>query len=127
MVVKKALRSDADFIIFDRYAYDELANLTLSNPLARAYVRLIMKIVPRPHVSYLLDADPLEARARKPEYPLDFLYLCRDSYATLSSLVGGMTIIPPMPVEDVAREVLHHAWKQLPPEVAQRSVSYQAQ
>lgn len=127
MVVKKALQSDADFIIFDRYAYDELANLTLSNPLARAYVRLIMKIVPRPHVSYLLDADPLEARARKPEYPLDFLYLCRASYSTLSSLVGGMTIIPPMPVQDVEREVLHHAWKQLPAEVAQRNVSYQTQ
>src|SRR6202023_3842270 len=94
MVVKKALQSDADFIIFDRYAYDELANLTLSDPLARAYVRLIMKIVPRPHVSYLLDADPLEARSRKPEYPLDFLFLCRASYSTLSSLVGGMTIIP---------------------------------
>jgi thymidylate kinase len=127
MVVKKALRSDADFIIFDRYAYDELANLTLSNPLARAYVHLIMKIVPRPHVSYLLDADPLEARARKPEYPLDFLYLCRASYSTLSSLVGGMTIIPPMPVQDVEREVLRHAWKQLPAEVVQRNVSYQTQ
>jgi thymidylate kinase len=127
MVVKKALRSDADFIIFDRYAYDELANLTLSNPLDRAYVRLIMKIVPRPHVSYLLDADPLEARARKPEYPLGFLYLCRASYSTLSSIVGGMTIIAPMPVQDVAREVLHHAMKQLPTEVARRSISYQAQ
>jgi thymidylate kinase len=127
MVVRKVLRSDADFIIFDRYAYDELANLTLGNRLARAYVRLILKIVPRPHLSYLLDADPLEARARKPEYPLDFLYLCRDSYATLSSLVGGMTIIPPMPVEDVGREVLHHAWKQLPAEIAERSAWCQAQ
>jgi hypothetical protein len=38
-----------------------------------------------------------------------------------------MTIIPPMPVEDVAREVLHHAWKQLPADVAQRNVSYQGQ
>jgi thymidylate kinase len=127
MVVKKALRSDANFIIFDRYAYDELANLTLSNPLARAYVRLIMMIVPRPHVSYLLDADPLEARARKPEYPLDFLYLSRASYATLSSIVGGMTVIPPMPVQDVEREVLYYAWKQLPAQVAQGNVSYQAQ
>jgi thymidylate kinase len=127
MVVKKALRSEADFIIFDRYAYDELANLTLSNPLARTYVRLIMKIVPRPHVSYLLDADPLEARARKPEYPLEFLHLSRASYSTLSSIVGGMTIIPPMPVQDVAREVVHHAWQLLPAGVAQRNVSYQAQ
>jgi thymidylate kinase len=114
LVVKKALKSDAEFIIFDRYAYDELANLTLSNPVARAYVRLIMMFVPKPHVSYLLDADPVKARARKPEYPLDFLYTCRASYLALSDLVGGITIIPPMSVQDVERQVLQHAMKQLP-------------
>jgi hypothetical protein len=114
LAVNKALKSDADFIIFDRYAYDELANLTLSNPIARLYVRLIMTVVPRPHISYVLDADPVQARARKPEYPLEFLYLCRGSYLTLSNLIGGMTIIPPMPVQDVEREVLQHALKQMP-------------
>jgi thymidylate kinase len=114
LAVKRALKSDADFIIFDRYAYDELANLTLSNPIARLYVRLIMKIVPRPHVSYLLDADPVQARARKPEYPLEFLYFCRASYLSLNKIIGGMTIIPPMPVEEVERDVLQHALKVLP-------------
>jgi thymidylate kinase len=114
LVVKRALRSDADFIIFDRYAYDELANLTLSHPIARAYVRLIMKIVPRPHVSYILDADPVQARARKPEYPVEFLRFCRASYLALSDLIGGMTIIPPMPIQEVEREVLRHALQQLP-------------
>jgi thymidylate kinase len=114
LAVKRALKSDADFIIFDRYAYDELANLTLSNPIARLYVRLIMKVVPRPHVSYLLDADPVQARARKPEYPLEFLYFCRASYLSLNKIIGGMTIIPPMPVEEVEREVLQHALKVLP-------------
>lgn len=113
-VVKRTLKSEADFIIFDRYAYDELANLNLSNPIARAYVRLIMTFVPKPHVSYVLDADPIQARARKPEYPLEFLYFSRASYMTLSELVGGMTIIPPMPVQDVEREVLQHALEQLP-------------
>ena len=94
LVVKKSLKSDADFIIFDRYAYDELANLTLSNPLTRLYVRFIMWVVPRPHVSYVLDADPVQARARKPEYPLEFLYFCRASYLALNDLIGGMTVIP---------------------------------
>jgi thymidylate kinase len=113
-VAKKALKSDADFIIFDRYAYDELANLALTNPLNRLYARFIMWLVPRPHVSYVLDADPVQARARKPEYPLEFLYFCRASYLALSNLIGGMTVIPPMRVEDVAREVLRHAQAQLP-------------
>lgn len=113
-VVKKSLKSDTDFIIFDRYAYDELANLTLSHPIARMYARFIMKIVPRPHVSYVLDADPIQARARKPEYPVDFLQFCRASYLTLSALLGGITVIPPMPVQDVASEVWRHALQQLP-------------
>jgi thymidylate kinase len=105
-VLKKAVASEADVVICDRYAYDELANLTLRHPAIRAYVRLIMKIVPRPDVSYLLDADPILARARKPEYPLDFLYTSREAYLSLSQLVGGITIIPPMPIPDVQREIL---------------------
>ncbi len=112
-VIRRALRSDTDLVICDRYIYDELANLELRNPLARGYVRMIMKIVPRPHVSYLLDADPVQARARKPEYPLEFLHTNRASYMALSQLIGGITILPPMPVADVQREVLRHAMKEL--------------
>jgi thymidylate kinase len=107
--VGKALRSGADFVICDRYCYDELANLNLQNPVARAYVRMVMKIVPRPDVSYFLDADPVAARARKPEYPLDFLHLSRASYFTLIKLIGGITVIPPSSIQDAERQVMHHA------------------
>lgn len=113
-MMTKALHADADVIIFDRFIYDELANLSLRNPLMRAYVRLIMTFVPKPHISYLLDADPAQARARKPEYPLAFLYTNRQSYLTLSSLIGGITVIPPMQIEAAEREILKHAMKQLP-------------
>ncbi len=104
--IRQASRSGADFLVCDRFIYDELANLELSNPAARAYVRLIMKLVPRPHVSYFLDADPVQARARKPEYPLDFLYTSRASYLALSRLLGGITVIPPMPIPDVSRKIM---------------------
>jgi thymidylate kinase len=113
LAVGKALRSEADLVIFDRYIYDEFANLTLSNPAVRTYVRLIMKIVPKPDISYLLDADPVKARARKPEYPLEFLHSNRQSYLVLSELVGGMTVILPKPIKEVRREVLYHALKEL--------------
>lgn len=112
-VIGKALRSGSDFVICDRYIYDELSNLNLRNPAARAYIRLVMMIVPRPHISYLLDADPVQARARKPEYPLDFLYLSRESYKELGRLLGGITVVPPMPVQDVSRHVLEPALKLL--------------
>ena len=108
LTVRRALASGADFVICDRYAYDELVNLRLQRPLARVYARLVMKIVPQPDVSYFLDADPIQARARKPEYPVDFLYSCREAYLTLSELVGGITVIPPMLIRDVEDEILKH-------------------
>lgn len=117
--VAKALQSGADFVICDRYIYDELANLNLGNPAARAYVRMIMKLVPRPDVSYFLDADPVAARARKPEYPLDFLYISRASYFTLIELIGGITVISPMSIQNAEREVIRHALTLLSPEELQ--------
>lgn len=112
LTVESASRSDADLVIFDRYIYDELANLALHNPAMRAYVWLILKLVPRPDIVFLLDADPAEARARKPEYPLDFLYCNRNSYLALSNL-AGITVIAPMPAREVELEILKHALKDL--------------
>ncbi len=112
--VKRALRSGANVLIFDRYIYDELANLKLQNPILRAYARLIATLVPMPDIAFILDAEPPEARARKPEYPLDFLNKCRQSYLGLSDLIGGMTIIPPMPKQEVESEILRIARKTFP-------------
>ena len=106
--VRRALASGFDFVICDRYAWDELVNLALRSRRTRLYVRMIMKIVPRPDVSYLLDADPIQARARKPEYPLDFLCECRESYLTLAELVGGITVVPPGPIREAEDEILRH-------------------
>lgn len=103
--VAEASRSDYDLVVFDRYIYDELANLNLKNPAIRLYVRAILALAPRPHISYLLDADPVAARARKPEYPIEFLDLNRKTYLDLSGLIGGVNVISPMPVEEVKREI----------------------
>jgi thymidylate kinase len=108
-VARRALHADVDVVIFDRYTWDELANLNLRNPFLRTYVRLIMRIVPRPDVSYVLDADPVQARARKPEYPIDFLHKNRTAYMSLVALVGGITVIPPMSVDEVKCQVFQHA------------------
>src|SRR6202167_5185199 len=113
LAVGKALRSEADLVIFDRYIYDELANLTLGNPAIRSYVRLIMHIVPKPDISYLLDADPAKAWARKPEYPIEFLHSNRQAYLDLSKMIGGMTVIHSKPIKEVRREVLYRALEEL--------------
>lgn len=107
-VVRKLSRSDYEVVVFDRFLYDELANLNLKNPAVRLYIRVILALVPKPDISYFLDADPVQARARKPEYPLEFIYINRESYLALSRLIGGVTVISPMPVEEVKREVRKH-------------------
>ena len=84
IVVARAMRSGCDVIIFDRYIYDEMANLPLTNPLTRLWVQIIRLTVPQPDLALLLDADPEEARARKPEYPVDFMHKCRKSYFDLA-------------------------------------------
>lgn len=105
----KLRKTEADVVIFDRYIYDELANLPLHHWIARWYVRLILNIVPEPDMAYLVDADPAAARARKPEYPLEFLRQNRERYLALSSLAGNMTVIEPLSVE-AAEARMMDAW-----------------
>lgn len=93
------------FIIFDRYIYDELANLPLQWWAIRWFVRLLMIFVPKPDVAILLDAEPETATVRKPEYPLEFVRHNRESYLKLSRLVKGITVIPPLPVEQATAMV----------------------
>ncbi len=104
-VIERARNSGTDVIILDRYIYDEWANLPLKNPLTRAYIRLLEAIVPRPDVAYLLDADPVAAGLRKPEYPLEFMRRCRTAYHALADLLGTMTTIPPLPLEQARMAV----------------------
>ena len=114
-VVKTQLRGDCDFVIFDRYSYDELANLNLNNPLARTYARLIRRITPDPDVAFLLDADPESAHARKPEYPIEFVRVNRRRYMRLNELLGLFAIIAPTDIDAASRDVLGHALRILAP------------
>jgi len=105
-VVRRAVGSGADVVIIDRYIYDELANLPLDNVVARRFIRLVQRIVPQPDVAYLLDADPEAARRRKPEYPVDFMRICRKNYFKLASMLGTMRLIPPLPLDQAKIEVV---------------------
>ena len=98
--VREAQAHGSGVIIFDRYIYDQLAALPLRNPVARSYARLLLSIAPKPDVSYLIDAVPEEARARKPEYPLEFMREYRSSYLELRKL-SNLELIAPADVEEV--------------------------
>jgi thymidylate kinase len=111
-VTNRVCKSDVDLVIMDRYIYDELANLPLENPVTRAYVRAVMKMVPHPDVSFVLDADPVAARARKPEYPVEFLHQCRASYLELAEMLGDITVVPALGLAD-ARHFIEVAFRAL--------------
>jgi thymidylate kinase len=97
-------RVEADIIIFDRYAYDELATCWLDHSWQRPYARSILKVVPKPDLAFLLDAEPEIAHLRKPEYPVPFLRKYRDAYLQLAS-EANMHVIPPASVELVQEAI----------------------
>ncbi|HWF92320.1 MAG TPA: hypothetical protein VN684_08550 [Terriglobales bacterium] len=107
-VVNRLLTRETDVIIFDRYIYDQLATLPLEQSFTNRYANFILKLVPKPHISFLIDAVPEVARARKPEYPLDFMHRYRKAYLRLST-IAGLTVIPPLNIEEahsaISREI----------------------
>src|SRR5215471_10198894 len=113
MIAGESQRSGTQVIVLDRYIYDELVNLNLRNPFSRAFVRFVHRMVPRPGVAFLLDADPDAAWARKPEYPVDFTRQCRQAYFNLAAQLGNMTVIPPAGLSDASLAVLKAAEEHL--------------
>lgn len=106
-IVRRARRSNTGVVIFDRFMYDQLAALPLHNWLARAYARFVLGFTPKTDISFLLDAIPEEARARKPEYPLEFMKQYRNSYFVLRQL-APITVIAPADPEAVYDAILIH-------------------
>jgi len=99
-VVREVRARAEGVIIFDRYIYDQLAALPMDHWLARAYARALLGLAPKPDLCYLLDAIPEVARARKPEYPLDFMQKYRNGYLDLRK-IAELQLIAAADVEDV--------------------------
>jgi thymidylate kinase len=106
LIVSKLLPMNCDFVVFDRYIYDELANLPLDSPLMKTYAMFILSLAPTPDLAYLLDADPSAARLRKPEYPLDFLRQNRGTYLQISKMTGKLCVVPTLSAAKTFSEVV---------------------
>jgi len=103
-IVSDGAAEDVEFVIFDRYIYDELANLPLQYWPVRFYIRLLLQIAPKPDLAFLLDADPESAISRKPEYPLTFVRKNREAYLALASLTR-MSVLPSASVEKTRHRI----------------------
>jgi thymidylate kinase len=105
-VVSRLCTGNHDFVIFDRYLYDQLAQIRSRNWLARAYIRLLVRLAPKPDFAFVLDASPHEAFTRKPEYPLDFMRGYRRAFLGLSAFVPQLVVIGPSSAENVQYAIL---------------------
>jgi thymidylate kinase len=107
LVASPFLRN-ADVVIFDRYSYDQVANLDSQSLAARAYCKILLKLTPAPDLAFILDASPTAAFARKPEYPLEFMRQNRENFLRLGRLVPRLIIICDARMEDVTDEIYLH-------------------
>ncbi len=96
-----------DFIVFDRYIYDELANLPLRSWTLRLYLKVLLAISPPATVAYLIDADPNAAYARKPEYPVEFLRQNRAAYLGIREFIPQMEVVGPGSIDDMRSTIFH--------------------
>lgn len=99
---------NADVIIFDRYIYDQIANIYCRSFVARTYGKILLQRTPAPDLAFFLDASPAAAFARKPEYPLEFMLQNRRSFLRLRELAPELIVIADAAAEDVRSEILFH-------------------
>lgn len=109
-IAHRAKSANSGVVIFDRYIYDHLAALPMEAWPVRAYAKLLIRLAPRPDIAYLLDAVPETARARKPEYPLEFMHKNRACFLRLRD-VAGLQLILPGETEDVHAAIVER-WTQ---------------
>jgi thymidylate kinase len=97
-----------DVVIFDRFIYDQFANISSRSLAARSYGRILLKLAPVPDLAFVLDASPTAAFARKPEYPLEFVIHNRQNFLCLKELAPKLIIISEAKADDVTNEIYFH-------------------
>ena len=105
--VRRAKLTNVDVIIFDRYIYDQIAHIP-DNLIGRHARKILLRLAPKPDIAFLIDADPEVATARKPEYPLDFVYRYRNDYFGLCALASEIVVIEGGTIDAVQHRIWRH-------------------
>jgi thymidylate kinase len=100
--------STSDVVIFDRYIYDQIANIDSPSFATRSYSKMLLKQAPVPDLAFVIDASPDAAFARKPEYPLEFVHRNRKTFLQLQEIAPRLTIISQGEPEEVRSEIIFH-------------------
>jgi thymidylate kinase len=107
-LLKSRLVKKSDVVIFDRYIYDQIANISSRSSAADLYRKMILRQTPAPDLAFILDIAPATAFARKPEYPLEFMYENRRNFLRLRKLAPQLITISDGHAEDVKTQIHSH-------------------
>ncbi len=107
-LLASALIRNTNVVIFDRYIYDQIANIYSQSFATRLYSKTLLQQAPAPDLAFVLDASPAAAFARKPEYPLEFMHRNRQSFLRLREIVPALIVIPDNGAENVRSEIYVH-------------------
>lgn len=78
-------------LVFDRYFYDSLADITEEK--GWGFVLFFLKMAPKPNLSFFIDVPPETAFERKREYSIEYMTRRRKKYKRLFSLIPNGIIL----------------------------------
>lgn len=94
-------------LITDRFVYDYILSTVVQKRYSRTLTKVLLRIVPKPMITILLDVDPLIAYHRKGgEKPMDELCSLRLLYRLFIDSIGGNIIKASGSKMDTFKEIL---------------------
>lgn len=101
------LKRKNHLVIFDRYYYDYFADtIRYKYNLSQSLIRRFARLIPRPDIVFILDADTEVIWNRKKEVPLEEVARQRKAYASILDMnLNGVRIDVNRSVEEIVAEV----------------------
>jgi thymidylate kinase len=92
--------------VADRYLYDLIAG-SWGNGMSVPLEKLLLRIVPRPDVSFVFDADVKRILADRPEHTFEYIVNEKAQYSKLVGVFGLRKISTDDPPDAVWNSILH--------------------
>ena len=101
------LKRKNHLVIFDRYYYDYFADtIRYKYNLSQSLIRRFARLIPRPDIVFILDADTEVIWNRKKEVPMKEVARQRKAYASILGMnLNGIRIDVNRSVEEIVTEV----------------------
>lgn len=98
-------------LVADRYFYDILAQNSRANN--SKFLKLLLKIFPRPDLIFFLDNKPEVIFRRKKEFKIAELKRQRNQYIKLSRIIPIKKVNTSSPIPKVAEKIIDLSWRKL--------------